>query len=84
MINESDNNMAPNIDLTVSSIYESIKSNIKAIMSDPVTNDMLDPNHNTVTQKCLRDNDEEDDAYSVSYLVTLLLVLDLYGIPIWD
>jgi hypothetical protein len=65
---------------SVSNIYESIKANINTIMSDPSINELLNPSHNTVTQKCLMDNEDEDTAYSMSYLVTLLLVMDLHGL----
>ncbi|MCJ7638125.1 MAG: hypothetical protein MUO21_11605, partial [Nitrososphaeraceae archaeon] len=69
---------------TFSGLYDYVRNNINSFMKDPQINEMLDPKNNSTTQKLLNDHDDEDAAYSLSYFITLILILDLHGIYLSD
>lgn len=68
---------------TISELYVYIKNNINGILQDNDIKTMLDPKTNSTTRKLLEENDETE-AYILSYLTTTIILFQVYGISLND
>ena len=83
--------MAPNftrelVDVSIpnslNDVYMSICDNIDAIMVK--YNNVLSPIQNSVTKKYIDNGYSEKEAYGMSFMIMILLYLEINGIPIDD
>lgn len=70
---------------TINKLYTYIRANINNIMKDSSIQTMLDPKNNSTTRQFLeRENISTDEAYTMSYLTTVILISQLSGICLDD
>ncbi|QKF93716.1 hypothetical protein QKU48_gp0258 [Fadolivirus algeromassiliense] len=69
-----------NSKLTLETVYENIYQNIEAIREKYEY--VLDPKKNNTTNKYLHEGYSEDEAYTLSFMTTLLVYLQVSGITI--
>lgn len=81
MITDLDLDKNINTEWTFSTLYEYIQNNITHLLKNPELNTFLNPENNSTTKKLLEEENEEI-AYSTSYFITLVLLLDFYGIKL--
>ena len=66
---------------TISELYYNIKNNINQILKNDEIRAMLDPKSNSTTRKLLETNIDEE-AYTLSYLITIIIMFKVYGIDL--
>jgi oxalate decarboxylase/phosphoglucose isomerase-like protein (cupin superfamily) len=62
-------------------LYMYISNNINSIMQDPQINEMLNPQNNTTTRELLKYHHQKE-AYILSYMTTIMLLLQIHDINI--
>lgn len=65
---------------TIEELYTYIKNNINTIQKDPAIHKMLDPENNSTTRLFLGLEQDRDEAFAKSYLITVILMSQIYGI----
>lgn len=69
------NNLEINDDILYSSLYDSIYSNIEVIIEK--YDDILCPNHNNTTLNYIKNGYNIKEAYTMSFMFTLLLYMNI-------